>query len=115
MKNQEMQIHALTNAVQGQSLMNYQTIIESFVERGIPLDEIVPRENVFTFNAWKALGRVVRKAEKGVPVVTFVKCKSKTKKGDGESAAQEGTGDAKGYSRPHTTYVFHISQTDSLN
>jgi len=34
----------------------FQRSIQGFAAKGIPESEIKPRENVFTFNAWKALG-----------------------------------------------------------
>jgi N-terminal domain of anti-restriction factor ArdC len=81
-------------------------IFQGFAAKGIPEAEIKPRENVFTFKAWKALGRVVRRGEHGVKVVTFIDCKSKQTDSD--------TGERKVTRRPWTTTVFHISQTDSL-
>jgi len=67
---------ALMRAVFGQTMSNYQPIFQGFMARGIPECEIHPRENVFTFEAWKALGRYVRKGEHGVKVVTFIETKS---------------------------------------
>jgi hypothetical protein len=75
---------------------NYLPIFEGFMEKGIPSDDIKPRENVFTFNAWKALNRVVKRGEKGVKITTFIP--------DPE----------KGKTYPKTTTVFHISQTEEL-
>lgn len=98
MKTLEMQKQALTRAVTGQSLMNYTAIIEGFLAKGIPEPEILPRENVFGFNAWKALGRFVRKGEHGVRICTFVPKEQKD-------------GTTKTY--PHWTTVFHVSQTDA--
>src|SRR5580704_14753850 len=92
----EVRQEALTRAVSGQSLGNFPAIFQGFAAKGIPEAEIKPRENVFTFKAWKALGRVVRRGEHGVKVVTFIDCKSKLIR------------------RPWTTTVFHISQTDEL-
>jgi hypothetical protein len=46
---------ALDRATQGQALTNYPAIFEGFMAKGIPEADIKPRENVFTFNAWKAL------------------------------------------------------------
>ena len=40
--------------------------------KGIPEADIKPRENVFTFDAWRALGRSVKRGEHGVRVVTFI-------------------------------------------
>ena len=57
-----------SRAVHGQSLSNFPAIFQGFAAKGIPESEIKPRENVFTFNAWKALGRVVRRGEHGVKV-----------------------------------------------
>jgi len=74
---QEMRQEALTRAVSGQSLTNFPAIFQGFAAKGIPESEIRPRENVFTFNAWKALGRVVRRGEHGVKVTTFIDCKTK--------------------------------------
>lgn len=103
MNREEIQSQALSNAVQGQSVMNYATIFESFGAMGIPQDQIQPRENVFTYNAWMALGRHVRKGQHGVKVVTFVPMTKKDK----------ATGEETTFRRPHTTTVFHVSQTDA--
>jgi antirestriction protein ArdC len=67
--------------------------------------EIKPRENVFTYNAWRALGRQVRRGEHGVKVLTFIDCQRK----------DEETGQLKErFRRPFSTTVFHISQTDEI-
>lgn len=102
----EMQAEALANATQGQSAVNYAAIYAGFMARGIPESEIKPRENVFTFNAWKALGRSVKKrpadvapGHYGVKVVTWVPIIDKD------------TGETVGR-RPHEATVFHISQTE---
>ncbi len=106
-KVNERQAEALSRALTSQSWSNYPAIIQGFKSRGIPEGQILPRENVFTYQAWKALGRQVRKGEHGVKVVTFVKRDKKTK--DRE------TGETKFevVSMPRTVSVFHISQTDS--
>src|SRR5215470_7292769 len=96
---------ALMRAVSGQTMSNYPAIYHGFIAKGIPESEIKPRENVFTFDAWKALGRYVRKGEHGVKVVTFIETKSKEIDRD--------TGEAKAIRRPWTTTVFHISQTEA--
>ena len=99
----EIQQEALTRARSSQSLMNYASIIVGFIEKGIPESEIIPRENVLTFHAWKALGRSVRKGEHGVRVVTFI---------SGARVQEDGT--KKGYRMPRAVTVFHVSQTDAL-
>jgi hypothetical protein len=66
----EIQHEALTRAVTGQSFSNYPAIIQGFLAKGIPENQIKPRENVFSFQAWKALGRHVKRGEHGVKVAT---------------------------------------------
>jgi len=46
---------ALSRATSGMSVSNYPTIYGGFIEKGIPESEIKPRENVFTYHAWRAL------------------------------------------------------------
>ncbi|HEY8096944.1 MAG TPA: ArdC-like ssDNA-binding domain-containing protein [Methylobacter sp.] len=104
MNKQAIQHQALKNAITNQSTMNYEGIFDGFMEKGISPDDIKPRENIFTFDAWLALGRVVRKGEKGVKVVTFIKCEKKDKE----------SGEVAHFRRPKTTTVFHISQTKEL-
>jgi antirestriction protein ArdC len=100
----ELQQEALTRALTGQSYSNFPAIFQGFAAKGIPESEIKPRENVFTFEAWKALGRVVRRGEHGVKVVTFIEC----------SETDKQTGTKGTYRRPWRTTVFHISQTEPL-
>ena len=100
------QVEALSRAVNGQSLGNYPAIFAGFVAKGIPETAIKPRENVFTYQAWRALGRQVRRGEHGVKVVTFIDCRSKELDVD--------TGERKVIRRPWTTPVFHVSQTEAL-
>jgi hypothetical protein len=100
---------ALSNALAERSLANYPAIIEGFIAKGIPAEQITTRENVFTYHAWRALGRQVRKGESGVKVVIWISKQD-------ASAAVESEGDAEGkpfkFSRPVT--VFHVSQTDLI-
>lgn len=100
----QAQQQALNNAVTGQSMMNYQAIIAGFMEKGIAPEAIEPRSNVFTFAAWKALGRSVKKGEHGVKVVTFVPM-NRTDKDSGEVIS---------FKAPRTTTVFHVSQTKEI-
>lgn len=99
--SQAIQQEALTRASSGQSFANYQTIFEGFMRKGIPESEIKPRENVFTYQAWRALGRQVRKGEHGVKCLTFIVCEDKDNP-------------EKTYRRPWSTTVFHVSQTDEV-
>jgi hypothetical protein len=80
-------------------------VLMEFVGRGIPFDEIRPRENVFTFHAWKALGRSVKKGEHGVHLTTWIPVASQDR--DGEEQPRV-------FTRPKTAVVFHISQTEPI-
>jgi len=96
---------ALRNATSGQSFMNYEGIYSGFQAMGIPADDIKPRVNVFTFNAWKALGRYVREGQQGVKVCTFVPAERTEKE----------TGVVRRFRMPRQTTVFHLSQTNDIN
>jgi antirestriction protein ArdC len=87
-------------------MSNYPAIFEGFIAKGIPESEIMPRENVFTFNAWRALGRTVRRGEHGVKVLTFIERASKE--------TDNGTGERKTIRLAWSTTVFHVSQTETL-
>jgi hypothetical protein len=100
---QEIAAQALANAVTGQSTMNYGSIYAEFTDRGIPPADIKPRENVFTYHAWRALGRQVKRGEHGVKVVTFVPMTKKQADGSEEA-----------FRAPRSTTVFHVSQTDEV-
>src|SRR5262245_16044658 len=102
-----MQQEALSRAASGQSFMNLATIYRGFIAMGIPESDILPRENVFTYHAWRALGRQVRRGEHGVKVVTFVS----TDRG-AETADDDSTTKRRSRSRPWSATVFHVSQTD---
>ena len=103
----ERQAEALSRAITGQSWSNFPAIIQGFKTRGIPEENILPRENVFTYAAWKALGRQVRKGEHGIKIHTFIPITKEVEK-DGEK-------EVKTYSRPRTTTVFHVSQTEAVS
>jgi antirestriction protein ArdC len=102
----QSRLESLKRAVTGQSFTNFPAIFAGFAAKGIPESEIKPRENVFTFEAWKALGRVVRRGEHGVKVVTMIETKSRE--------IDQDTGEPKLIRRPWTTTVFHISQTEPI-
>jgi hypothetical protein len=113
---EEIQQEALTRAASGQSFTNWPAIVEGFLAKGIPASDIRPRENVFTYHAWRALGRQVRRGEHGVKVVTFVSVAGKQDKDGVATNDIDGTDKAKrGASRrPWTATVFHVSQTDPV-
>ena len=106
MTKEARQAEAYSNAVNGESLANYPLIFDGFKAKGIDPDDIKPRENVFTYHAWRNLGRQVKRGEHGVRVCTFVLV--------GETEDTQ-TGEKKpSYRKPHWTTVFHISQTDEI-
>lgn len=103
MTKEEVKAQALANATGNSSVANYDAIYEGFMEKGIDEEDILPRENVFTYNAWLALGRQVKRGEHGVKITTWV----------GTTQKDEETGERRpGKRRPKTTTVFHISQTE---
>jgi len=89
---------ALQRATTSQSFANYPAIVQGFIDKGIPPEQIKPRENVFTFNAWKQLSRSVKKGEHGIKIVTWIPVEK-----DGEK-----------FVRPKAATVFHISQTQPI-
>jgi len=93
-----IQTEALFRAQSGDSVSNFPAIFEGFESMGI--SDIKPRENIFTYQAWLAKGRQVRKGQHGVKVQTWVTGKDKK------------TGEEKRY--PKRTTVFHVSQTDLI-
>ena len=111
MNTSVMSQESLQRATSSASTMNYHSIFEGFTAKGIPIEDIKPRENVFTFWAWQALGRRVRKGEHGVKACTFVPV-------NGKRETNEDTGEIKrgaGYRIPRTTTVFHFSQTEPID
>jgi antirestriction protein ArdC len=111
MSRDEIQAQALQNALSNQSAMNYQTIIDGFVEKGVPVEDIIPRRTVFTYNAWLAAGRQVRKGETGVKILTWIKAQG----GKAEALQQQGEGEGVPYKFPRAVTVFHVSQTEPVN
>lgn len=95
---------ALTNALSGQSTMNYRAIIDGFSAKGVAIEDIKPRENVFTFHAWCGVGRCVRRGEHGVKICTFIPM----------TRTDPHTGEISSFPSPKQTTVFHISQTEPL-
>lgn len=95
---------ALRRAIEGQSVENEVRVIEAFMNRGIPEEDIIPRRNVFTYPAWQELGRQVRKGEHGVRLQVWI---SKPEERD-----ESGKVTRKASTYPKYTTVFHVSQTD---
>lgn len=79
-------------------------IEEGFLRRGIVA---TPRVDVFTYAAWFALGRQVRKGEHGEKGLTWIPVPPRAR----DLATNP---NAKGGVRPKTYTVFHVSQTDPI-
>ena len=101
-----MRAEAYGRAIGGKPNANYVAIIQGFMAKGLAMEDIEPRVNVFTYNAWKHQGRQVRRGEHGVRVITFIPIDEKR-----DSA---GKVIRKGGSRPRSATVFHVSQTDEI-
>lgn len=100
-----LRAEALERATTGESVANYDAIYAGFEAMGIPKNEILPRVNVLTFNAWRALGRHVRKGERGVRIFTRIDVNVKADPDD------EDAGHVR-VSKGKAVTVFHVSQTD---
>jgi antirestriction protein ArdC len=108
MTKQERFGEALFRARASLSTMNYRTIIDGFMAKGIPAGDIEPRENVLTYDAWRAIGRQVCRGEKGVKVLTWIPTtKTVEDKETGEKKQLAGK-------RPWATTVFHVTQTKPI-
>lgn len=105
-----LQREALQRAQCERSLANYGQIIAGFSQKGIPAHEIIPRVNVFTFSAWKAKGRKVRKGEHGVKISSWIP----TGRTHTEKNQETGEEETVARLRPFTPTVFHISQTEPM-
>lgn len=91
----ETPIEAL-NRIQSKRSQNDIAVIYQFAACGVPVENIEPRVNVLTFNAWKAKGRRVAKGATGQRVTVWIPVEK-----DGE---KDGV-------RPTTAVLFHESQT----
>jgi hypothetical protein len=80
-------------------------VVMAFADRGIAPEQIEPRHNVLTFNAWKAKGRRVAKGAVSVKVTTWIPCEDRSKTEDTEDGKKPKS------LRPKTACLFHVSQT----
>ena len=115
---EQLQAEALNRAMHGQSTSNLDQIFNGFKAMGIAEVDILPRQNIFTFWAWKALGRKVCKGEHGVRVTTWIESRRQLRSdpNDQQSNTADAASDAhtrSRFSRPVT--VFHISQTEPVS
>jgi hypothetical protein len=104
-RTEQLRAEALSRATTGQSWANFPAIMAGFIEKGIPEQDILPRENVLTFQAWKALGRHVMRSEHGVRVTTWIPI--------AETRDESGAVTRAAGKRPWSAVVFHVSQTEA--
>ena len=91
------------------SVANAAAVAASIAARGC---QCRPYEDVFTFARWRAQGRVVRRGEHGLRLVTYVTVLERVDQ-NGETA--DGANDQpRGYRMPRPTFVFCRCQTDEL-
>ena len=114
-KKQRMWNEAYDRAQRSMSMSNYVIIIKGFATKGIPEDQIIPRVNVLTYNAWKAQGRYVRKGEHGISIpVVF----NDSKQVDGPEYDEDenliSEGKTESFRILTGATVFHISQTEEM-
>ena len=88
-------METITRIISNPSIANFETVIKGFIEKGIKPEEIKPKENVFTYKAWKELRMQVKKGEHGVKVLTWIT------KENGDKFAKNST-------------VFHVSQVEAM-
>ena len=89
------------------SKMNY----TAFSEAGIPPEDIDPRNNVLTFNAWKAKGRRVAKGAKSVAVTVWIPIIGKKSDPEPNDTGDDDAKKKRGGMRPKLTRLFHEWQT----
>lgn len=97
-QRQDLAQAAMARATESSSAVNDAMTISHFTRLGVT--DVRPRENVFTFWGWKAIGRRVRKGEHGCKLTTWI------------SERDKETGEHTGRKFPRTAVVFHISQTE---
>ena len=59
---EQMQQEALDRAIGGQTMSNWPAFFAGFMAKGIPENEIRPRENVLTYHAWRTCLPIARHA-----------------------------------------------------
>jgi protein-L-isoaspartate O-methyltransferase len=99
---------ALARIEASQNASNYPAIVSAFAARGIPAEQVLPRENVFTYRAWQAKGRQVKRGEKSVKIDVWIEYEKKP--GEGAPAASP----AEKCRARRSVAVFHISQTEAI-
>lgn len=116
--HEQLQTEALSRAMHGRSTSNLGEIFKGFIAMGIAESDFRPRENVFTFWAWEAVGRRVRKGEQGVRGTTWIKSRKQLRsdwRNEQSNVVDEAseTNIRSRLSRSVTS--FHISQTEPVS
>ena len=93
-----MQAAALERAQDGKMCANDLFVVAAYAAKGI---DAHPRVDVFTYNAWRALHRHVRRGEHGIRITTYAHI---------ETPNLDGTTEEQVF--PVSAVVFHLSQTD---
>ena len=106
-KQREIAEEAYHRATSSDRMSNYGAVYAGFEAMGIDANEIIPRENVLTYHAWRAKGRQVKRGEHGVKITTWIPIVPKADKG-------AGTKEVRLAMRPKTAVVFHVSQTEPM-
>lgn len=78
-------------------------VVMIFASLGVDPDEILPRENVLTFKAWKAKGRKIAKGVNSISVPVYIPAKGKQE--------AEGDDEKPGSMMKRRARLFHESQT----
>ena len=100
----------------GEPAPNFLQVLTECAARGY--SEPIPGENVLTFNAWKALGRRVKKGEKGIQIHVIVEREAT----EAEQMPHSDLGMLAAFNgikqttvkKTVTSYVFHICQTEPV-
>jgi predicted RNA methylase len=100
----DVEAEALERALANKSEANYPTILAGFKAKGIPDSDIRPRENVFTYHAWRKQGRQVLRGEHGVKIATMLDVEQR----------DQATGELTKVAVRRSTTVFHVTQTKPL-
>jgi len=104
---------SLVNGSRCQPNSNDMPVIMEFEGKGIPADQVNtfgPDQNVYTYNAWQAQDRQVRKGEKSVTCTVWIPVVVKGK----PDAIREADRKDRTRSRMHNACLFHVSQTDQI-
>jgi hypothetical protein len=105
---------ALARIQASENEANYPAVISAFVARGIPAEQVLPRENVFTYRAWQAKGRQVKRGEKSVKIDVWIEYDKKGEKGENGAPATGPDGRPERGRARRSVAVFHISQTEPI-